>query len=126
MPRLCPRGRKTAEKKFMVYPSAYANGYAVQVCKGMKPDYNGEYRNDYMSNKPKSTNLGRWYQEEWVDVCNHMAPCGRKRASVRNYPYCRPLHKLPGTKVKTVSELTPAELKKRCQKKRKSPFRRVK
>lgn len=31
---LCDRGKSAAKAKFDVYPSAYANGYAVQVCKG--------------------------------------------------------------------------------------------
>jgi len=31
---LCSRGKAAAKSKFKVYPSAYANGYAVQVCKG--------------------------------------------------------------------------------------------
>ena len=31
---LCSRGISAAKSKFDVYPSAYANGYAVQVCKG--------------------------------------------------------------------------------------------
>jgi vacuolar-type H+-ATPase subunit H len=32
--KLCARGKSAAKAKFKVYPSAYANGYAVQVCKG--------------------------------------------------------------------------------------------
>jgi len=32
--KLCARGKSAAKSKFKVYPSAYANGYAVQVCKG--------------------------------------------------------------------------------------------
>ena len=32
--KLCSRGVSAAKSKFKVYPSAYANGYAVQVCKG--------------------------------------------------------------------------------------------
>ena len=32
--KLCARGKAAAKSKFDVYPSAYANGYAVQVCKG--------------------------------------------------------------------------------------------
>ncbi len=32
--KLCSRGKSAAKSKFKVYPSAYANGYAVQVCKG--------------------------------------------------------------------------------------------
>lgn len=38
---LCKRGIDAAKAKFDVYPSAYANGYAVQVCKGTMPDKNG-------------------------------------------------------------------------------------
>jgi hypothetical protein len=32
--KLCARGKSAAKSKFKVYPSAYANGYAIQVCKG--------------------------------------------------------------------------------------------
>lgn len=32
--KLCERGKSAAKAKFKVYPSAYANGYAIQVCKG--------------------------------------------------------------------------------------------
>ena len=31
---LCARGKASAKSKFKIYPSAYANGHAVQVCKG--------------------------------------------------------------------------------------------
>jgi len=31
---LCDRGKSAAKAKYDVYPSAYANGYAIQVCKG--------------------------------------------------------------------------------------------
>ena len=31
---LCARGIASAKSKYDVYPSAYANGHAVQVCKG--------------------------------------------------------------------------------------------
>jgi len=39
---LCARGKNAAKAKYDVYPSAYANGYAVQVCKGKMPGLNGE------------------------------------------------------------------------------------
>ncbi len=32
--KLCARGVASAKSKYDVYPSAYANGHAVQVCKG--------------------------------------------------------------------------------------------
>lgn len=42
--KLCSRGKSAAKSKFKVYPSAYANGYAVQVCKGTKPGLDGKKR----------------------------------------------------------------------------------
>jgi hypothetical protein len=42
--KLCSRGKSAAKKKFKVYPSAYANGYAVQVCKGRMPGADGKKR----------------------------------------------------------------------------------
>jgi hypothetical protein len=41
---LCARGKSAAKSKFKVYPSAYANGYAVQVCKGKMPGLDGKKR----------------------------------------------------------------------------------
>jgi hypothetical protein len=40
--KLCARGKSAAKAKFKVYPSAYANGYAVQVCKGKMPGSDGK------------------------------------------------------------------------------------
>lgn len=40
--KLCSRGKAAAKAKFKVYPSAYANGYAVQVCKGKMPGLDGK------------------------------------------------------------------------------------
>jgi len=42
--KLCSRGKAAAKSKFKVYPSAYANGYGVQVCKGKKPGLDGKKR----------------------------------------------------------------------------------
>jgi hypothetical protein len=39
---LCSRGKSAAKSKFKVYPSAYANGYAVQVCKGKIKGLDGQ------------------------------------------------------------------------------------
>ena len=39
---LCARGINAAKAKYDVYPSAYANGYAVQVCKGKMPGLDGQ------------------------------------------------------------------------------------
>jgi hypothetical protein len=42
--KLCARGKAAAKAKFKVYPSAYANGFAVQVCKGKMPGSDGKKR----------------------------------------------------------------------------------
>lgn len=131
---LCPRGYCTAKHQFEVYPSAYANGYATQVCKGEKPDYLGKTKYDGFrksnsksksksrrrsrrsaksKRKPRSSSLSRWYREKWVNVCKKgngpggFAECGSGDGVDRpeSYPYCRAYYKLPGTKVVTVEEL---------------------
>ena len=92
--KLCPRGYCTAKQKFEVYPSAYANGYAVQVCKGSQPDFLEETTSDQVYTERLSTTIAeenheehegqedheeykeeqlpplqRWFAEEWVNVC---------------------------------------------------------
>jgi hypothetical protein len=42
--KLCARGKAAAKSKFDVYPSAYSNGFAVQVCKGSKAGLDGKKR----------------------------------------------------------------------------------
>ena len=42
--KLCARGVAAAKAKYDVYPSAYSNGYAVQVCKGTMPGVDGKKR----------------------------------------------------------------------------------
>ena len=39
--KLCSRGKSAAKAKFDVYPSAFANGFAVQVCQGKMPGLDG-------------------------------------------------------------------------------------
>ena len=47
--KLCARGKASAKAKYDIYPSAYSNGHAVQVCKGKikgldgKKHCSGEY-----------------------------------------------------------------------------------
>ena len=42
--KLCDRGLAAAKGKFKVHPSAYSNGYGVQVCKGKMPGLDGKKR----------------------------------------------------------------------------------
>jgi len=42
--KLCSRGKAAAKAKFKVYPSAYGNGFAVQVCQGRMKGLDGKKR----------------------------------------------------------------------------------
>jgi len=42
--KLCARGLAAAKGKFKIFPSAYSNGYGIQVCKGTKPGMDGKKR----------------------------------------------------------------------------------
>ena len=41
---LCARGKAAAKSKFKVWPSAYGNGFAVQVCQGRMKGLDGKKR----------------------------------------------------------------------------------
>lgn len=131
---LCPEGYCTAKNTFEVYPSAYANGYASQVCKGNKPDFYGETKanSDYLNKLDKKKKSGkkdslkRWFKEQWVNVCEEgdgpggFAICGSGKGidNPEEYPYCRAYYKLPGTQVVTAQELTQEEIDTMCKTKR--------
>jgi len=68
----------------------------------------------------KDTLVSRWYQEQWVNVCENDYPtCGRNNATIdmKTYPYWIPLHKLTGTKVKSVGEMNKKKIQIMCKKK---------
>jgi hypothetical protein len=136
--KLCPRGYCTAKQKFAVYPSAYANGYATQVCQGSQPDAQEETVADeeYMARlhqvapvRVPENNLQRWFHEQWVNVCESgdgpggYQPCGSGNGvdDPANYPYCRPYYKQPGTTIVTAPELSAEELRTMCTIKRSQP-----
>ena len=52
MTKLCPRGKSAANRKFKVYPSAYANAYASKICAGKIKDPSGLKRKDFRGRKP--------------------------------------------------------------------------
>lgn len=128
---LCKRGKCSAKAKYDVYPSAYANGYASQVCHGEKADALGNKRKSVSKrsggsdDNTSTSDLHRWFEEEWVDACaskqqGKKVPCGRDSAGSENrkYPYCRPSKKQPGTTSQTWKELSDSEIDKMCRAKR--------
>ena len=66
---LCARGKSAAKAKFDVYPSAYANGYAVQVCKGKIKGLDGTKKcsGNYCSGKKNES-----YSFDDVEVVNRL------------------------------------------------------
>ena len=58
---LYERVKQAAKRKFKVYPSAYANAYAVKVCKGdvKGPDGKKRTASGYSKSKKKTTRKKR-------------------------------------------------------------------
>lgn len=113
---LCARGYCSAKHRFEKYPSAYANAYASNVCKGRVKGFDGikQENSTYISQKKgEAGGLRRWFDEEWVNLCEKgdgpggFKPCGTGEGvnNPEKYPYCRAYHKLPDTSVITVEEL---------------------
>ena len=53
MGKLCPRGKAAAKRKYDVYHSAYANAYAVKVCKGQIRGTDKKQKKDFRPSKGK-------------------------------------------------------------------------
>lgn len=65
-----------------------------------------------MADKKPRGGLGRWFEEEWIDIKTGK-PCGRKEGEKRKgYPACRPSKRVSADTPKTASELTSKEKKK--------------
>jgi len=115
--------KKEHEKKGKRW-GAYSSGQLVKLYKKAGGKYTGSKKNK---------NLSRWYKEKWIDVCAYpkIKSCGRKRISgkksnLKNFPYCRPLHRVSKNTPKTVKELSSAERKKLCKLKRSNPKKTIK
>ncbi len=117
------RVKAEAKRKFKVWPSAYASGWLVKEYKRRGGKYSGK--------KSKSPALTRWFQEKWINVCKlpKKVPCGRPKTTLKNwkksYPYCRPSKRVSRKSPRAARELSRAEIKRRCSRKRKSPMKRV-
>ena len=123
-PKLYARVKATAKKKFDVWPSAYASSWLVKEYKRRGGKYSGA--------KPsKSTGLTRWFAEKWINVCKlpKKVSCGRPKTNVRDwkkkYPYCRPSKKITKGTPKVAAELTSAQIRSRCKRKKSHPSKRV-
>tara|TARA_B100001094_G_C18152671_1_gene784565 strand:- start:58 stop:684 length:627 start_codon:yes stop_codon:yes gene_type:complete len=130
---------KTKFQKTSRWPSAYGSGFLVKEYKkafkekyGNKSPYKTQKKSRKSTKKSrKSTkksnknNLTRWFNEKWVNVCKKKSgkyvPCGRKKGSMKKYPYCRPLHRINSGTPMTVGEIKKKygskKLKEMCKRK---------
>lgn len=117
------RVKATAKKKFKVWPSAYASGWVVREYKRRGGKYTGK--------KNVREGLARWFAEKWINVCKlpKKVACGRPKTSLstwkKRYPYCRPSKRVSRSTPRTAKELSKEEIKRRCQRKRKSPMKKI-
>ena len=134
--------KKKVKAKFQKtsrWPSAYGSGFLVKEYKkafkekyGNKSPYKTQKKSRKSTKKSrKSTkksnknNLTRWFNEKWVNVCKKKSgkyvPCGRKKGSMKKYPYCRPLHRINSGTPMTVGEIKKKygskKLKEMCKRK---------
>jgi hypothetical protein len=65
----------------------------------------------------KGLALKRWFKEKWVDVRTGK-PCGRTKGEKRGVPYCRPSKRVSSKTVKTASEMTASEKRKKIAEKK--------
>jgi hypothetical protein len=118
--------REKVKKSVKVWPSAYASGLVVKEYKKA----GGKYLQKTGTSK-KSSDLKRWYNEKWINVCYYpkIVNCGRKKTEEKNYPYCRPLYKINSKTPTTVKEIInkygKEKLKELCNKKRKDSKKRI-
>jgi len=114
------KARNLVKKRVKVWPSAYASGQLVSEYKKLGGRYS--------SSKNDTKGIGKWFKEEWVNVCKPKVqgkyqPCGREQSKIRAYPYCRPLHRVNKGTPMTVKEIVNKHGKEYlttlCKKKRK-------
>jgi hypothetical protein len=120
-PDLWSRAKSAAKKKFNVYPSAYANGWAVKWYNSHGGGWNKVKEDKKTFSQLKNEleeDLGDWFKEKWVDIggkkdpkTGKYPPCGRGDTSKGKYPKCRPLRKVNKDTPATVATMTDKEKK---------------
>ena len=82
MTKLCARGKSAAKRKFAVYPSAYANAYAIKICAGKIKDPSGKKRKDW---GPKKASKGLAVKMEKYSGSHIKSEVGGKKVSNKSY-----------------------------------------
>ena len=100
MTKLCPRGKAAAQRKFKVYPSAYANAYASKICAGKIKDPSGKKRKDFRGPKPSKAMGGRIYKAEG----GSLSPEDVRKVTDKVKKFSREFKLSPGT-IKKMKEI---------------------
>jgi len=87
-PKLYTDSVNEIKRRVVRWPSAYASGQLVQLYKKKVAKAYGPRAQPYKETISKHTPLGRWYDEEWIDIVTKK-PCGSVKSSTY-YPVCRP------------------------------------
>lgn len=144
---LYKRIRARVKRSVNHWPSAYASGQVVREYKRQGGKYRSRKyrsksgrktkrsvrktsnRSSFVAHvgRSKRSGLGRWFAEEWIDVCTGK-PCGRRSARSKNrrYPYCRPKRRITSKTPRTARSLTKEQKRRLCAKKRRSPKQKMK
>ena len=114
------RVKNEAKRKFKVWPSAYGSAYLVKTYK--------QRGGTYSTKKTKSSGIGRWFDEKWIDVCHlpKVVRCGRRKSNIKNYPYCRPSVRVNQKTPVVATKLSKKEISRLCRRKQKYPRRKMK
>jgi hypothetical protein len=103
--QLWMQAKNEAKRRFEVYPSAYANGWAVQWYKarggGWKTVTDSDVPTEIKDPGTMKKDLREWFKEDWVDISKPIRKngkivdfeaCGRSEASSEEggYPKCLP------------------------------------
>ena len=129
--KLYNRLKTKIKARSKVWPSAYASGQLVRAYKSKGGTYKCARKNAFsFTRSSRFGSLDRGFKDKWVDVCRpkrngKYRSCGRSKSSRKGYPYCRPSIRVNDQTPKTVREIGLSNLKKRCSKKRKNPYRRI-
>tara|TARA_E500000178_G_scaffold356448_1_gene434453 strand:- start:2140 stop:2967 length:828 start_codon:yes stop_codon:yes gene_type:complete len=107
--------KKDVDKKKRRW-GAYDSGRLVREYKEKGGKYSGS------KNKKENSDLSRWYKEKWIDACSWPTrkSCGRTQ-SKEKIAYCRPSVKVDSNTPKLIQDLTKAQIKSRCKKKKNNP-----
>ena len=118
--KLYAQVKSLAKQKFKRWPSAYGSAWLTKEYKRR----GGKY-----SSATKSSGVGRWMKEEWIQVSPYLKngariPCGAKNRS--NTKACRPYKRVSPKTPMTIQELVKRHGKSKLKKMSRSKERDMK